>query len=99
MGPKKKDKGKAEAKEINRADFIRTPDAIQELKGVSDISRHLSGDFFKPQDLFQPWSEEEKWADVDDISAFTPKYPSSISNVENQSMKSVSEYLGLGGVS
>jgi hypothetical protein len=65
------------------------------LKGVSDLSKSMSGEYFNTEDIFEPWNEEEKWQEVDDISSFCPKYPASIQSTENQSMKSISEYLGL----
>ena len=71
------------------------PETIQELKGVSEISNHISGDFFNTQDIFEPWNDDEKWDDVEDIVGFSPKYPASIESVENQTTQTAREYLGL----
>lgn len=81
------------------------PDVVQELKGVSDLLHHShsSGEFFAPQRLFRPWSddEQEQWTDLEDSSTFTPHYPPSISGISTEGCvsKRVSEYLGLPTVS
>lgn len=67
---------------------------------MSEISKNVSGEFLHSEGMFEPWTDEEKWQEVDDaLSQFVPHYPPNISNIESQSTKSSCDYLGLSPLS
>ena len=62
------------------------------------MAERAQGEFFNASDIFEPWNEDEKYQEVDDVSSFVPHYSNDIKSVENQSVKSSSEYLSITAV-